>query len=159
MKRQGGAGVIELVIAVFILGIFIFAFVGALNASLQVARSASAQTQARFLLEEGIEAARNIRDWDWDTIDLAATSTDYYLSFSSGRWSMATATTPLIDGMFERVLVFEDVFRDAASRDIVSSGGVWDRNIKKVTASASWQGKASEQSVSMSAYVANLFDN
>lgn len=159
MKRQNGAGVIELIIVIFILGIFIFALVGTLNASLQVARAGSAELQARFLLEEGIEAARNIRDWNWNTVALAATSTNYYLLFSSGRWSATTTAQPRIDGIFDRAIVFSDVFRDSTSRDIVLYGGVWDQNIKKVIARVSWQGKSVEQSVSVYTYIANLFDN
>ena len=118
-----GQSLIELIIAI---GIFVFlvstlAFL-VLDSYIS-GRLALEITKANFLAEEGLEAARSIRDNNWQ--DLA--NGDYSLDSSTGNWRFIPGSE-IIDGKFARVIRVEEV--DPINPDL-------DR--KKVTSQITWQ--------------------
>jgi len=131
-----GLGLVEGVVAVAIVGTVFVAMIGAFNLFLRTALATSPELKAVFLVEEGLESVRAIRDIDWDTeIDSLTIDTPYYLSFSDGRWQLST-TQSYVDGTHERIVTFEAVNRDVDGR-IVTSGGTLDPDTKKVIVSVS----------------------
>ena len=116
--------------------------------------------QANLLAEEGIEAVRLMRDQSFSqNIAPIAAGSPRYLNWdsSASAWN-ASASDIFIDGIFERKIVFDSVSRDSAG-DITASGGTIDPNARKVTLSVSWRAQTGTTTVSLAAYMTNLFAN
>ena len=89
---------------------------------LQSSRSMVELSQATALLEEGLEVGRIFRDQSWINLANWSTGTNYYLTWSGGKWATTTVNT-FIDGKFERKISLTDVNRDDTTKDIVPPAG------------------------------------
>lgn len=147
-----------LIEAVVATGIALVILVGTTTGFTYLYRAAIANTakvQAAFLAEEGLEAARIIRDNAWSTIASQTSGSTTRLYFNGTSW-ISTSTNTYIDNTFERAVVFTDVYRDA-NKDIVSSGTL-DANTKRVDVIISWRDHGATTSLSLSTYLANVFN-
>ena len=118
-------------------------------------RNRGDSTQAVFLAQEGIDAARSIRDNGW----LNLTNGNHGLQRTGGYWSFLGASE-VIDGTYTRVIAVSDVNRDG-SGNIVTSGGTVDPRTKLVSATVSWTpGVFVPRAVSVQAYLVdwNVYD-
>lgn len=113
-------------------------------------------TQAGFLLEEGLEAARIWRDNSWANLGDWPAGTEYYLTWSGSKWATSTANV-FLDGQFERKIKLTAVSRDGNS-DIVSAGGTDDPNTKLMTITVAWSASGATTTKTLSAYFTNLFN-
>lgn len=157
---KGGFSLIEVLIACVIISTSTFALMSASAKGNQLSVKAVRQTQASFLLEEGAEAVKSIRDADWANISGLTVGTTYYLSFNTGTnvWSLGTTPTSPVDSIFTRTVVFSAVNRDA-NDDIVSSGGTLDARTKMVTVSVSWTTSGGEaSSKDLVFYLSDIFN-
>lgn len=126
----------------------------------KASRQMSELTQANFLLEEGIEAARIWRDAGWANLGNWPSGTEYYLTWTGGAWATTTANA-FLDGKFERQVSLNNVNRDDTSKNIVppaGGGGTVDPNTKLVTVTVAWSATGGTTTRSLSAYFANLFN-
>jgi prepilin-type N-terminal cleavage/methylation domain-containing protein len=91
-NNSGGFTLVEVLIACAILSLCILALMTASSKGIQTSSQALRQTQAGFILEEGAEAVKTIRDASWSNISSLTTGTTYYLSFSTSTntWSLST---------------------------------------------------------------------
>ena len=154
-EKNKGAGMIEIIVGVSLIVITLTGLVSAYNLFLEAALKNTELVQADFLIEEGLEIIRAIRDADWDSnIAPLSTSTEYDLINDGGVWK-ATTSISLIDGKFYRILTVADVLRDV--NDDISSTGVLDLNIKKFTVTLSWLEGTSTTTRFLSAYLAKIF--
>jgi len=157
-QKNKGFSLLEIVIASAILLLVTVTVFSSFATALSVSSKNTASLQAAFLLEEGHEALRNMRDWGYSTyIGSLSNNTPYRLAWESNHW-MATTSTALIDGKFDRTFTLNTVNRDA-SHNIVASGGSVDANSKKVTVSVSWRSGNSTTTRTMESYVSNIFSN
>jgi len=121
----------------------------------QVART----TEATSFAEESIEVVRVLRDENWTTNIAALTSgTTYYPVISTDKWTLTTTNPGVINNLYTRTVVVEDVGRDA-NHDILSSGGTPDDNTKKVTSTITWTENGRNKQVVLEAYVTNILGN
>lgn len=156
-----GFGLLEIVIASAIVSVSIFSLsaVSVLGSRLQ---SASLEKiRANFLAEEGLEAMRFLRDKGWDAnISSLSAGVNYYLNFSTSTswWSVSSAAQPYIDSLFDRKITVESVSRDSGD-NIVLSGGTVDPDTKKINVSVSWQERNATNTVMLSTYLSDVFDN
>ena len=116
-------------------------------------------TQANFLLEEGLEAARIWRDTGWANLGNWPSGTDYYLIWngSSSNWATSTSNT-FLDGKFERKIGLSAVSRDDSSDDITMSGGTDDPGTKLITMSVAWWNNGATTTKTISTYLTDLFN-
>ncbi len=157
-KNQEGFGLLEIVIAVGVISVSLFSLASVSNLSLKLTEENVRNTQAAFLMEEGIEAVKILRDSSWSAnISSLVPGNSYYLDFSDHNWQ-ATSTNLYINGIFERKFSLQNVNRDSSDR-IVSSGGTFDPNTKKLVVSVSRRSRVSTTTQSISAYLTNLFNN
>lgn len=159
-KNIFGFALVEVLVACSILSILTFSLISATNKGINLSNVALRQVQASFLLEEGAEAVKIIRDTSWagvspNTITLGTT---YYLSFnnSTNVWSLST-TPNTVDSYFTRKVVFSAVSRDVNSQDIVSSGGTTDTKTEKVTVTVSWLSSGVTMTKTLQFYIADIF--
>ncbi len=107
-----------------------------------------------FLLEEGVEAVKTMRDLGWTNISGLTANQPYYLTFTGGRWSTTTTATR-IDNVYYRSFVVQNVNR-ASDDDITTTGGSSDAGTRKLTVTVSWPDRGATTTRSISTYIANI---
>lgn len=152
-----GAGLIEAVAGISIISIFIFSLMLASQLSQKIVGESVRNTQASFLLEEGMEAVKILRDASWSSgIGSLAAGTDYFFSYNGTTW-ISTNSNVYVDGFFERKFSLNNVYRDA--NDDISALGTLDNGTKKATISVSWRGRTGTTTKIASFYLTDLFSN
>ncbi len=153
-----GFSLIEVVVGSSVCVIILLSLMGTFALQFKLAVANTSKIQAALLEEEGLEAARILRDNGWaSNIATLATSTKFYITFDGTTWK-ATSTKQIIDSTFERSLMIQDVYRNG-SKDIVTSGGTYDPDIKKITASVAWLQSGATTTKTLSTYLTNIFNN
>lgn len=154
LPTQNGSVLIEVVIAVSIIAIAFIQLTSAVQRSLTLSTQSLRMTQASFLLEEGAEATRTIRDTSWATLYAAARGIPYQLSFSSGAWSLSGSSQP-IDG-FTRTVTFSDVYRDGS--DKIAASGTLDAGTIRADVTLNWQNGSASASRTLPLYLSDIFN-
>ncbi|MDO8500144.1 MAG: hypothetical protein Q7S66_05860 [bacterium] len=157
LNQIGGFGLIEVVVGVAIMAGTFVALAGIARFSLSIIDNANFELRSAFLMSEGVEAVKIIRDQGWTSnIAPLANGTTYYLSYASGAWSITALPQPAIDDLFQRTVTFAQVRRDV-SDNIVSSGGSIDSGTRQVTVQVTWQYLGRTYTYSIVTYITNLF--
>ena len=146
--------VIEVLIAASIISVSILAATAVAQKSVYVSRESLHITQAGFLLEEGAEAVRIVRDNAWSNVSSLALNTNDYPAFSGGTWTLSSTANTV--GIFTRTVSVASVMRDNTTKDISSSGTV-DTGTKLITVKVSWNEGGSTLSKTLSFYIMNIF--
>ncbi|MBI2039313.1 MAG: hypothetical protein HYT22_03500 [Candidatus Niyogibacteria bacterium] len=154
MRNNKGFAVLEIVVSVSLIAVALFALSGTARLAYRAIGEASDRIRAGFLLEEGFEALKTIRDDSWSSIENLALDQPYYLEFSGGRWN-ATTSPQLADSLFTRSFTVRAVFRDGTEN--IAPSGTSDPNTKKVELSVAWSERGRNLQVSGVAYLTNLF--
>lgn len=155
-----GIALIEIIVGVAIIASSFLSLGSIAHVSVRLADVGTERLQAVFLMSEGIEAVRTMRDRGWTmNIALLGTSTVYYLVFDAAQNQWSTTTTPqVVDVVFTRSFTLGEV-RRAANADIVSSGGTVDSDTRKVSAKVSWSNRGRAHEESISTYITDLLNN
>jgi len=154
-SKNSGFMVVELLIGVSIITVSIFAAMIVAQKSINVSRQALHVSQASFLLEEGAEAVRIVRDNAWSNISNLTASASYYPNFSGGTWVLDSNLNTI--GIFTRNVSVSAVNRDDTTKDIVTSGGTTDAGTRLVTVTVSWLEGATTVSKSIQFYIMDIF--
>lgn len=159
-NKSYGFTILEIVLGIAMITAFLVSNSYYYKKVLDVSEETTHSIQSGFLLEEGVEAVKLLRNESWSTnIDPLVAGTPYYLHWTGAAWVLTT-TPEQVETVFTRTLKFENVNRDG-SDDIVTSGGALDAGTKKVVVDVSWSSKGNRatSTKSVEAYVMNLFDN
>lgn len=140
-------------VAASIIATVLMLLLGSISNSVEASQRSLERTQASYLLEEGAEAVRSIRDTSWATIAALTNGTTYYLSWSGTAWSLTT--TPSTVDAFTRTVVLSAVSRDSTD-DIVESGGTLDTDTRKVVITTTWSAQSASRSENVSLYLTNI---
>ncbi len=153
-KEEAGFGLIEILVAVTIIGLSLSALAGLGNFALKIQNRLQKNTTASYLAAEAIEAIRAIKDENWAILsNLSADSPLHPVqSGSPAKWSLVSGSET-INGL-SRQVVLANVYRDS-NDDIIGSIATLDPNTKKITATVSWSDQGQAQQVSLSAYLTN----
>ena len=131
--RNHGVTLIEVLIALSIVAVILIVVGFSVTAYVDARKNLLTQTKTTYLLEEGYETLRAIRDTNWSTLSGLTVGTRYYFSLSTT--TLAVNTTPeVIDGEYRRSFVVRSVYRNN-SKDIVASttsGATIDANSRQV---------------------------
>lgn len=159
-KFNSGFTLIEILIAISALGIIVVSIAQMSQLFLHSARLSSSRVEAAFLLQEGAEALRHLRDTSWhDFIDTITTGTPNYILFTSGTYETTTTEPMLLGGRFARSITLYDVFRDATTQDIVETGGVLSTSTKRVEIIAAWRQGQTTTTETVELFLSDIFDN
>lgn len=151
--NQQGFFLIEVVVAASIISVVLILLLGSIQNSVQASKRSLERTQVSYLLEEGAEATKSIRDGSWSTISALTNGTTYYLSWNGSGWSFTT--TPQQIDAFTRTVTFDSVSRES-SDDIVTAGGTLDPGTRKITVAVSWSTPSGTQTETLVFYIANI---
>lgn len=156
-QKDTGFGMIEMIVGAAVLSTSLLGISIFFQATLQVGITTQSIIQGDYLLEEGVEAVKLLRDTGYaNNILKLSTTTVYYLVWNGTSWATSTTNT-FIDGQFERKLTVTDVTRDANYG--IAATGTYDPNIKLINVSVAWSGSQGTTTRSISTYVTNLFNN
>lgn len=150
---QKGSLLLEVLIVVAIITVSVLAALTVTQKAISLARQSLHQSQVAFLLEEGAEATRMVRDNAWSGVSSLTLATDYYLSFSGGAWTLST--TPSQVGIFTRKVVFSAAYRDGSQN--LASSGTLDNQTRLVTITVSWLEGGQTLSKTMQFYLMDIF--
>lgn len=145
---------VEVLVAASIITVSILAAMAVTQKAVFVSRTSFHQTQAGFLLEEGAEAVRILRDNAWSNISSLTAGTNYYPTFSGGTWTLSL--TPNTVGIFTRTVVISAVNRDNTTKDI-SVSGTDDAGTKLITVTVSWIEGGATINKSLQFYIMDIF--
>jgi prepilin-type N-terminal cleavage/methylation domain-containing protein len=157
MKK--GFGLIEVIIAASIISLLIGALIGATNSFLKTSIKNTHTVKAGYLLEEGVEALKVIRDRGYTTyITTLSNNTSYYLYWNGTIWT-ATTSSSAIDTVFFRTIELGVVYRNGSS-DISNSGSL-DTGTRIATVTVSWIDNTSQATTSKTlvTYITNILSN
>jgi Tfp pilus assembly protein PilV len=152
--RKNGFGMIEVVLGISIIFLAFFGVIAVAQFSVRVSGESTNNVKAVFLMEEGMEALKNLRDRGWSNISSLTADTNYFFNFTGSAWATSAANV-FVDGFYERKFKLENVYRNA-NQDIATSGTL-DPNTKKATVYVSWRTQSGTTTRSVSAYLLNLF--
>ena len=157
-KGMTGVSLIEAVFGVSLVSIFIFSVMLASQLSQKIAGESVRNMQASFLMEEGVDAVKILRNTSWGSnVGNLTAGTNYYLNYNGTTWT-TSANNVYIDGIFERKLVLDNVYRDG--NDDIASSGTLDVGTKKATVSVSWFGRSGATTTKNAVfYLTDLFAN
>ncbi|MFA6604124.1 MAG: prepilin-type N-terminal cleavage/methylation domain-containing protein [Patescibacteria group bacterium] len=129
-----GFSIIEALVAIAVFGVLAAGTINLVAGPMIASSEARERSRASFLAEEGIEAARSIRNASWMNL----TAGDHGLAKTTV-WSFSGNYDDTAEGnlMFRRVVAIEPVSRDGGG-NIVASGGSVDPRTKKITATVNW---------------------
>lgn len=145
---------VEIIVAASIISISILAAMTVTQKSIYVSRQAFHATQASFLLEEGAEATRILRDNAWANISGLTAGANYYPTFSGGTWTLSASSNTV--GIFTRTITLANVNRDNTTQDIAEVG-TNDPGTKLVTVTVSWPEGGATITKTLKFYIADIF--
>lgn len=145
---------VEIIVAISIIAVAILASMTVAQKSIHVSRQALHTTQAAFLLEEGAEAVRILRDNAWTNISSLTAGTSYYPFFSGGTWTLSSTSNTV--GIFTRTVSVANVNRDNTTQDIANIG-TNDPSTKLVTVTVSWLEGGITVTKTLQFYIIDIF--
>ncbi|PIP69037.1 hypothetical protein CO033_00990 [Candidatus Nomurabacteria bacterium CG_4_9_14_0_2_um_filter_32_10] len=153
-KISGGFMMVEVIVAISIIVVSVLAAMSVTQKSIFVSRQALHVKEASFLLEEGAESVRIIRDNSWNNISALNVGTDYYLIFLGQTWTLSS--TPSSVGIFTRKVNILNVNRNVSTDDIANLG-TYDPGTKLTTITVSWVDGGETLSKTLSFYIMDIF--
>ena len=147
---------VEILVAASIITVSVLAVMGVAQKSITLSRQSLHASQASFLLEEGAEAIRTLRDDAWSNVSSLSVGTNYYPLFTAATSQWTLSTTLNTVGIFTRTVSVANVKRDNTTSDI-SSVGTDDPGTKLFTVNVTWQEGGTTITKTLSFYITNLF--
>ena len=157
LKLTTGFMMVEVIVAVSIIAVSVLAAMLVAQKSIQLSQRSISVSQAEYLIEEGAEAVRIIRDNGWNNITTLAVSTNYNLDFSGNTWVVTSDPSSIDLERFTRTVKFLNVNRDGTTGDIVEGGGTLDSGTKLVTVTVSWYENGQQVVRNLSFYIMDIF--
>ncbi len=156
-KKQRGFGLVEMIIGASVLSVSLLGISSFFQKTLEVSSITQSAVQGDYLLEEGVEAVKLLRDTGYaNNIAKLSTTTPTYLTWNGSNWA-TSSTNVFIDGKFERKITTAEVLRNA-SEDI-SDTGTLDPQTRLVAVSVAWNIKGATTTRTIQTYIANIFNN
>jgi len=153
LKQQKGIGMIEIIVCLAIIAVTFWGFLELVRYNLKIQEQSEAKLEAMNLAIEAIEAVRSIRDENWNNLASLSLETRYYPIISTNKWTLTAANPGPINGLYDRWVIFERVYRD--SSDDISSSGTEDSQTKKVTAVLQWNDRGQIKQFNLTTYLTN----
>jgi type II secretory pathway pseudopilin PulG len=152
--NQRGIGLIEILIAAAIIGLVLTSLAAVGNFALKISDHLKKNIIAANLAAEAIEAAKSVKEENWNNIAGLDLGAAYHPSKTGSplKWTLSQ-DSETING-FSRQVVLSPVYRDS-NDDIAAAGGTLDSDTKKITAAVFWQEGSQNYQINLTAYLAN----
>ncbi len=155
-STRRGFGMIEMIIGSAILSVSLLGISSFFEVTLKTNSATQISIKGDYLLEEGVEAVKLLRDAGYaNNISALGTSTPHHLVWNGTSWATTTANV-FIDGLFERSFTVTNVTRDV-NDDIAT--GVNDPDTRLITVSVAWNAHGATTTRSIATYIMDIFNN
>lgn len=131
-KKSKGFSLVEMLLAGAIFAIFAWGVVEVLLTGLTLSRQGQETTIAKGFATAGIEAVRTIKTENFEALEVTESTG---IERQDGTWIFADSEDTL--GKYTRRIAISEVQRDEDG-NIVTSDGVVDEDIRKVTVTVTW---------------------
>jgi len=133
-EHQLGFGLIEIIVAMAIMLIIAVTGVTTVLHSFTINRLGFEKTDATLIAQEGIEAARSIKNQGWANMTVGNHGVDN----SGGTWVFSGTSDTI--GKYTRVVRLDEIQRadTFCNLDIVATGGIVDQDTFKATSTVTW---------------------
>ena len=152
-KPQKGISIIEVIVALSIIFVSFFSFLALAQYSLKFQDQSESKLEAINIAAETIEATRSVRNEDWNNFSSLSLDVPYYPVISSNKWTLSSTDPGSINGVYNRWVIIEKVYRDA--NDDISSSGTEDDQTKKITAFVEWDDRGQIKQIDLVTYLTN----
>ncbi|MBI2097781.1 MAG: hypothetical protein HYT46_02535 [Candidatus Vogelbacteria bacterium] len=132
--KNKGQSILEVILALAIFALFASAMVSLILGSFEALGRGSDYLAAAALADEGLEAARSIRDGAWNELTVNQSA----VTFTSGEWQLIGEGTDEQLGKFHRVLTFSSVCRDSNLNLTTCPSGTTDLHSRIVKTVVDW---------------------
>ena len=157
VKKQSGFGLVEMLVGASVLSVSLLGISSFFQKTLEVSSLTQSAVQGDYLLEEGIEVVKLLRDAGYaNNIAKLSTTTPTYLVWNGTNWATSTTNT-FIDGRFERSILAGEVARDVNGD--ITTFGTFDPNTKLITVTVAWQARGATTTKTIQTYITNIFNN
>lgn len=159
LHARRGVGLVEAIVVISIASVAFAALLSSAVFFLRGGLASADRAQALYVLEEGVEAVRFLRDQGYaSNITPRIGAGTFYLAPTTGGFiSTSTSRTEL--GAYTRAVTLSSVYRRVSDDDIVPSTSgnpkVIDPDTALLSVTVSWSGG----SVDTQTYVTNIYDN
>ena len=156
-RGERGIGIIEVVVALGLLGLTFGAISAIMQFSIRTQRAMTMRRTAIALAEEGMEVARFERDSSLVTFWARPVETPLYPEFVGIVAQLTTTNPGPVNGIYTRDITLSRVFRDAMGNIDPMMGATEDTNARSVAVDVSWVDTfESSQTYTVSAYVMRI---
>lgn len=118
------------------------------------------EMRAVYLLEEGLEAMRFVRDSGWSGVSGLSLNEEYGLAWQGG-WQVVSEPQ-VVDGIFERGVAVLPVYRRTSDSDIVATSSPeaksLDPNTKRINVWVHFPTRSGTSTVTSASYLTNIFN-
>ncbi|MEK7077925.1 MAG: hypothetical protein AAB928_02410 [Patescibacteria group bacterium] len=154
---RAGFSLLEIVIVLGFLGIVAVSLVQLNLMFIRGISAGSFNVRANALAAETAEAIRFIKEDQWNDLGNLTPNAVYYLSFSGSpsKWNIVSSDPGKIDNIFTRTFKVNQVYRDAVTGKIVSSGGSLDTKTLLVEINVDWNEKGKDKNIKLTTYLAD----
>jgi len=152
-KTQKGISIIEVIVALSIVFVSFFSFLALAQYSLKFQDQSESKLEAINIAAETIEATRSVRNEDWNNFSFLSLDIPYYPVISSNKWTLSSTNPGSINGIYDRWVIIEKVYRDA--NDDIGSSGIEDDQTKKITAFVEWNDRGQIKQIDLVTYLTN----
>lgn len=155
--NKKGISIIEILVAVAILGVTFSSLFGLIGFSLRASNMVKQSTQANVLAQGVMEAVRDFRNqnpWEVSGLGVLSVGTAYHPEKTGGvlpEWNLVLGQVTA--GIFTKQVIFETVYRD--SNDDIKESGIEDPYTKKATVTVFWQERGRDHQMELVSYFTN----
>jgi type II secretory pathway pseudopilin PulG len=146
-KNRSGMSLVEVIVAIGILGVGGTSVIMMLISSLRGAEAGSERAAAGLLVSQGYEAVRSIGNGSFNSL----VNGTYGLDETGNIWNLVG--TPDVHGLYTRRVVIADVYRDGNGN--IAPAGTLDIHTKKITTTVDWSFQGQAKSVEAVDYFTN----
>lgn len=129
---QTGQSLVELLVVIGLLAVFMPAILTSFVTSREGKAQQYQRLKAQALLNESVEALRNVREGSWSAVSTDGT---FYPQVSAPVWQLTSGIETVDE--FSRSITLSEVRRDSDG-NVVSAGGTVDPSTRKAELSVSW---------------------
>ena len=152
--QESGFLLVEILIAISVIGIVLGAAVGSLGTSQELVHIGRSKTEALGHVAEYYEYVKNIKRFDWDLL-----ANGRYIAVQSGSDVVLQTTVvgETVNG-YTRYIDIGDAYRDSSGTLTTNPVDTVDQSTKRITISISWNG-VRPGTLSNTMYVTRYLDN
>ncbi len=157
ISKKHGFSLVEILVAASIMLIVAGAITSSFSKYILIARSNTDSVKAVYLLDEGVEIVKIMRDMGWKQ-NIEPIQNNSLFRVNRKTYS-TTDSTDLIGGIFDRTFVFGEICRNENKDISECSSETVATDTRKITVNVTWNDGNGTNTKTLSTNISDLFGN